>query len=116
MEGCSKEPDRDDAKARHVPRPGSSQHCQRATSMFQALAEGTQILPTRRYIWFNYLGHAEKFCLLVDIFGFIILAVPPAVSVSRLDKVSLTSLEQVRSYIGQYLRAAVKMQLSLSHR
>ena len=61
------------------------------------------------------LQRAHKFCLLVDIFGFITLEVSLAVSVSRVDKVSLTSLEQLkRGNIGQDLTAAVKLQLSLS--
>ena len=69
-----------------------------------------------RLAWSKRLQRAHKFCLLVDIFGLIILNVYPAVSVSRLDKVSLTSLEQVkRGHIGKGLTAAIKLQLSLSH-
>jgi hypothetical protein len=54
MEGRLKEPDRNDARARRIPRSGLSQDCQRATSMVQALPVGTPI------------------CLLVDIYGLII--------------------------------------------
>jgi hypothetical protein len=69
-----------------------------------------------RLAWSKRLQRAHKFCLLDDIFGFNIWNVSPAVSVSRLDKVSLTSLEQVKKgHIGQGLAAVVKLQLSLSH-
>jgi hypothetical protein len=69
-----------------------------------------------RLAWSKRLQRAHKFCLIVDIFRCIILDVSPAVSVSRLDEVSLTSLEQVkRGHIGQGLTAAVKLKLSLSH-
>ena len=90
------------------------------TEMVQQLAayQGLTYLKTAkgRLAWAKRLQRAHKFCLLVDIFGFNILDLSPAVSVSRLDKVSLTSLERVkRGHIGKGLTAAIKLQLSLSH-
>ncbi|KAK9893186.1 hypothetical protein P389DRAFT_22661 [Cystobasidium minutum MCA 4210] len=66
----------------------------KSSRMMQLLAayHGLAYLNTAkgRLAWSKRLQRAHKFCLLVDTFGLIILDVSPAVSVSRVDKVSLT--------------------------
>jgi hypothetical protein len=69
-----------------------------------------------RLAWSKRLQRAHKFCLLVDIFGLTILDLSPSVSVSRLDKILLNSLEQVkRGHIGNELMIEIKLQLSILH-
>ena len=70
--------------------------------------------PKGRLAWSKCLQRAHDSCLLVDIFGVRVLDMSPAVSVSRLDKISLTSPELVkRGHIGDDVTAAIKMQLRL---
>ena len=88
--------------------------------MIQSLAayEGLAYLNTvkGRLAWSKRLQRAHKFCLLVDICGFAILDVSPAVSVSKLDKITLTSLEQVRQgVIGKDCVAVIASQLNTAH-
>lgn len=80
--------------------------------------EGLAYLKTAkgRLAWSKRLQRAHKFCLLVDIFGVTILEVSPAVSVSRLDKITLTSLEQVRQgLVGKDLTAVITLRLNSVH-
>jgi hypothetical protein len=57
--------------------------------------EGLTYLTTARgqMKWKKRLQRAHKYCLLVDIFGEAVLEAAPSVSISRLDPISLTSLE-----------------------
>jgi hypothetical protein len=43
--------------------------------------------------WKKRLQRAHKYCLLVDIFGEAILGAALSVSISRLDPISITSLQ-----------------------
>ena len=62
-----------------------------------------------RLAWSKRLQRAHKFCLLVDIFGVGILEATPAVSVSKLDKVSLASLKKVENGgVGSEIALSIK--------
>ncbi|KAK9893208.1 hypothetical protein P389DRAFT_25035 [Cystobasidium minutum MCA 4210] len=66
-----------------------------------------------RAAWSKRMQRAQKFCLVVEIFGIHILQAVPAASVSRLEKLTIGKLMEVRDG-GLHMEEVRRIQLRIS--